>query len=62
MRKIIPPILGIALTTIILAIINEQSEHFSKGEFGILYMLFGMFIGLWVGKLINGNKNQNDKK
>lgn len=60
MMKIIPPILGIALTTLILAIINQKNDNPFISKFAVIFIMFGMFLGLWVGKLINRKKNQND--
>lgn len=62
MKKILPPLIGIALTIVILALINLKNDNAFISKFAVVFIMIGMFLGLWVGKLINGNKNQNDKK
>lgn len=57
MKKILPPLIGMAVTTVVLALINENNDNDFIGKFAIIFVMIGMFLGLWVGKLINTNKN-----
>lgn len=61
MKKILPPLLGILITIVVLAIVNQKNDTPFISKFAVIFIMFGMFLGLWVGKLINKD-DQNDKK
>ena len=59
MKKKILPALGIIIVAIILVVINEFTELTFIADYALIFIIAGMFFGLWLSKLsdkANGNK------
>ena len=48
-RKILPA-LGIIIVAIILIVINEFTEYTFISDYALIFIIAGMFFGLWLSK------------
>ena len=58
MKKKILPALGIIIVTIILVVINEFTELTFITDYALIFIIAGMFFGLWLSKL-SDKANEN---
>ena len=59
MKKKILPALGIIIVAIILVVINEFTELTFITDYALIFIIAGMFFGLWLSKLSDkANKNK----
>tara|TARA_B100001093_G_scaffold466857_1_gene485614 strand:- start:197 stop:376 length:180 start_codon:yes stop_codon:yes gene_type:complete len=58
MKKKILPALGIIIVTVILVVINEFTELTFITDYALIFIIAGMFFGLWLSK-ISDKANEN---
>ncbi len=58
MKKKILPALGIIIVAIILVVINEFTELTFITDYALIFIIAGMFFGLWLSK-ISDKANEN---
>ena len=58
MKKKISPALGIIIVAIILVVINEFTELTFITDYALIFIIAGMFFGLWLSKL-SDKANEN---
>lgn len=58
MKKKILPALGIIIVTVILVVINEFTELTFITDYALIFIIAGMFFGLWLSKL-SDKANEN---
>ena len=58
MKKKILPALGIIIVTIILVVTNEFTELTFITDYALIFIIAGMFFGLWLSKL-SDKANEN---
>jgi hypothetical protein len=58
MKKKILPALGIIIVAIILVVINEFTELTFITDYALIFIITGMFFGLWLSKL-SDKANEN---
>ena len=58
MKKKILPALGIIIVAIILVVINEFTELTFITDYALIFIISGMFFGLWLSKL-SDKTNEN---
>ena len=58
MKKKILPALGILIVAIILVVINEFTELTFITDYALIFIIAGMFFGLWLSKL-SDKANEN---
>ena len=58
MKKKILPALGIIIVAIILVVINEFTELTFITDYALIFIIAGMFFGLWLSKL-SDKTNEN---
>tara|TARA_B100000900_G_scaffold157502_1_gene133868 strand:- start:61 stop:240 length:180 start_codon:yes stop_codon:yes gene_type:complete len=58
MKKKILPALGIIIVAIILVVINEFTELTFITDYALIFIIAGMFFGLWLSKL-SDKANEN---
>ena len=58
MKKKILPALGIIIVAIILVVINEFTELTFITDYALIFIIAGMFFGLWLSKL-SDKPNEN---
>ena len=58
MKKKILPALGIIIAAIILVVVNEFTELTFISDYALIFIIAGMFFGLWLSKL-SDRANEN---
>ena len=58
MKKKILPALGIIIVAIILVVVNEFTELTFITDYALIFIIAGMFFGLWLSKL-SDKSNEN---
>ena len=58
MKKKILPALGIIIVAIILVVVNEFTELTFITDYALIFIIAGMFFGLWLSKL-SDKTNEN---
>ena len=58
MKKKILPALGIIIVAIILVVVNEFTELTFISDYALIFIIAGMFFGLWLSKL-SDKANEN---
>tara|TARA_B100001059_G_scaffold162705_1_gene162233 strand:- start:201 stop:380 length:180 start_codon:yes stop_codon:yes gene_type:complete len=58
MKKKILPALGIIIVAIILVVVNEFTELTFISDYALIFIIAGMFFGLWLSKL-SDRANEN---
>ena len=58
MKKKILPALGIIIVAIMLVVVNEFTELTFISDYALIFIIAGMFFGLWLSKL-SDRANEN---
>jgi hypothetical protein len=56
MNKKILPVLAIILVTIALLVINNLTESKSIKDYALIFIISGMFLGVWASKVLKESK------
>ncbi len=56
MKKKLFPAIGIVIVTLILLAINEFTEATFIKDYALIFIIAGMFFGLWLAKFSNNAK------
>jgi hypothetical protein len=59
MNKKFLPALGIIIVTIILVAINEFTDLTFIKDYALVFIIAGMFLGIWLTKLSEKSKEKN---
>lgn len=59
MNKKFLPALGIIIVAIILIVINEFTELTFIKDYALIFIIGGMFLGVWLTKLSEKSKEKN---